>query len=850
MGLVYEAEQERPQRRVAVKIVRPGVVPEAVLRRFEREYEFLGRLQHPGIAQIYQAGVAETPYGPQPYFAMELVKGRRLDEYVRATNPPLRERLLLVASIADAVQHAHERGIIHRDLKPANILVNASGEPKVLDFGIARAARDAGHTGGPTAAGEVLGTLRYMSPEQIAGDPAALDTRTDVYSLGVLLYEVLAGRLPYDLDRTSLGDVLRTIREEEPLRLRLAAPAVPADVETIVEKALEKDKERRYHAVSELADDLRRFLRDEPITARPASAAYQVRKFARRHKAIVAGVLVSLLVLIAGVVTTSWQAVRARRAELAAQARAQDAETERAKAEAATSFLTQMLTAVDPAQARGRDVSVREALDAAAAKIDAGAMAAQPAVEIAVRNAIGTTYGSLGLFEPAERQLRASVAAETRAGAGPLVRADTQSRLVAVLYPAGKLAEATEAARESLALRRASLDRTHVDVAESLDDLGAMLMASGDTAGAEPLMRESLAIRRARLPAGDPKLAVGLNNLGYLLWRKGSLADAEAMYREALSIDRRALGDEHPEIPLKMLNLAVLLRDRGRSAEAEVLATQSLAIRRRILGPRHPVISNTLDVLAGALEDRGENSQAEAHMREALSIARDAYGDVHRETVRLQNNLGWLLWKMGRYTEAEPLLRAAVAGAPKTYGPAHRVARLSAANLAHNQNALGRYRPAETIAREVLERYRQAPDDHTIVTALLALGQSLIAQRRAAEAIPYLREALAEIDRAPQPRFPWFDGELRSVLGEALAAQGQVSDADPLLVSGYERLERTASTTPFACRRAAIVRLVAFYTAGGRPDDAAIWQIRLRTLDASKPTRLAAASRRGGAGIP
>jgi eukaryotic-like serine/threonine-protein kinase len=253
MGIVYEAEQERPQRRVALKIVRPGLVPAAVLRRFELEYEFLGRLHHPGIAQIYQAGIAETEYGPQPYFAMELIRGKRLDEYVRVNAPSLGDRLVLVAAIADAVQHAHHRGIIHRDLKPANILVTEAGEPKILDFGIARAAHDGLVSTVHTVAGEVLGTVSYMSPEQISGNISELDTRSDVYALGVILYEVLAERLPYELDRKSLAEAARIIHDAEPTRLTFATRAAPADVETIVAKALEKEKERRYSSAAELA---------------------------------------------------------------------------------------------------------------------------------------------------------------------------------------------------------------------------------------------------------------------------------------------------------------------------------------------------------------------------------------------------------------------------------------------------------------------------------------------------------------------------------------------------------------------------------------------------------------------
>jgi tetratricopeptide (TPR) repeat protein len=843
MGIVYEAEQERPQRRVALKIVRPGIVPAAVLRRFELEYEFLGRLHHPGIAQIYQAGVEDTDYGPQPYFAMELVRGKRLDDYVSSKAPTLRDRLLLVAAIADAVQHAHHRGIIHRDLKPANILVTDAGDPKVLDFGIARAAHDGLLTSVQTVAGEVLGTISYMSPEQVSGDISALDTRSDVYALGVILYEVLAERSPYELDRKSFAEAARIIHDEEPTRLRSATGAVPADVETIVAKALEKEKERRYGSASELADDIRRFLRDEPIAARPPSATYQIRKYARRHKAIVAGVVACLLALLIGVVATSWQAVRARRAERLAEARALEAEEEKAKAEAVTSFLTEMLASVDPSQARGRDVSVREALDAAAARIDSSPMAKQPAVEIAVRDAIGTTYGSLGLFDAAERQLRAAIDLETRTGAAALVRAGTHARLVNVLYGAGKHAEAVQAAREALRLRREALGASHPDVAASLDDLGAMLMASGDAGGAEPLMRESLAIRRTLLPADDPQLAVGLNNLAYVIWRKGNLQEAESMYREALSIDRRRLGDDHPEVPTKLINLAVVLRDQGRPDAAEPLAREAVAIRRRILGDQHPELANALDTLSGVLEDQGEIAEAEVLLREALSIAQRTYGELNLNTARIHHNLGWVLCKQGVYADAEPHLRTAVLNIPKTYGPTYRGARLAASNLAHTLNGLGDVRGAESTARQALALYREAPTDRMVVTALIALSHALMAQQRQAEAMPYLREALDSVERYPQIRFPWFKGEVQSTLGAALATRGEPREAEKLLLAGYEGLRDVPSTPPPRLR-AALERLVVFYVANGRSAEAAAWRKRLQGFDSSRRAATAATPRR------
>lgn len=827
MGIVYEAEQERPSRRVALKILRPGLIPTEVMRRFELEYEFLGRLHHPGIAQIFQAGIEDTAYGAQPYFAMELVVGRRLDEYVRAKRPTLRERLLLVAAIADAVQHAHHRGIIHRDLKPANILVTDAGEPKVLDFGIARAAHHGLMTTVQTGAGEVLGTLSYMSPEQVSGDLSSLDTRSDVYALGVILYEVLAERPPYELDRKPFAEAARIIHEEEPTRLRSATGSVPSDVETIVIKALEKEKERRYSSAADLADDIRRFLRDEPIAARPPSAAYQVRKYARRHKAIVAGVLACLAVLVAGVAATAWQAVRATRAERTAEARAREAEVERAKAEAVTSFLTQTLGSVDPARAQGREVTVREALDAAAEKIDAGTMAKQPEVEAAVRNEIGSTYGSLGLYEPAERQLRTAIALESRIGAPARVRADSHARLVDVLYGAGKSAAAIPVAEEALRLRREALGPMHADVASSLDDLGAVIVATGDTARAEPLMRESLAIQRKVLPPDDPRLAVGLNNLAFLVWRKGNPQDAEAMFREALAIDRKAFGNLHPEVLTRLLNIAVVMRDEQRSAEAEPLAREGVEGRRKILGPEHRELAEGMDVLAGVLEDQGRYGEAEKVLREALTVADRKDRELTLTTARLQHNLGWLLWKQGKYAEAEPLLRAGAANLPKTYSPTHRFARLAVANLARDLTSRGDPRAGESAARDALALYRKAPADQAVATALVALGEALIAQRRHDEAAPLLREAVDVIADRPPVRFPWIKGDAQSTLGGVLAAQEQSGEAEKLLLAGYEHLKNTPSAPP-PLRRAAIERLVSFYAASGRPADAAAWRARLQ----------------------
>lgn len=305
MGIVYEAVQETLQRTVALKVLRAGVLSAQAERRFEYESEFLGRLQHPGIARIYDSGRAETAFGSQPYFAMELVIGESLTAHADRLELSARARIELLARVADAVQHAHQQGVVHRDLKPDNVLVDETGQPKILDFGIARAVdADLQRTTLETHVGQILGTLAYMSPEQAAGDPAAIDLRTDVYALGVLLYELLAGRLPLEVSDRGLAEAVRVIQEEQPRRLSTVHASLRGDVDTIVGTALAKEKERRYVSAAALAEDLRRFLRDEPIAARPASQLYVLGKFVRRNKVVVAATGAVLLSLVGGLLAS------------------------------------------------------------------------------------------------------------------------------------------------------------------------------------------------------------------------------------------------------------------------------------------------------------------------------------------------------------------------------------------------------------------------------------------------------------------------------------------------------------------------------------------------------------------
>jgi len=315
MGTVYEAVQDHPQRAVALKVIRADFASSDLLRRFARESELLGRLQHPGIAQIYDAGTAETAQGPQPYFAMELVRGQTLTDYWKSHDLELKQRLELFTRICDAVHYAHQEGIVHRDLKPANILVDQTGQPKILDFGVARVTNADVQATRQTTMGEVIGTLQYMSPEQVNADPLDLDARSDVYSLGVILYEMVSGQLPYDLGNKLIYEAAKIIVVDDPAPLSSIDRRLRGDVEIIAAKALEKEKERRYASADELASDIRRFLRDQPIVARPASSIYQLKKFTRRNRALVGGLALAAAFLVVGSVVSVLLAIRATKAE-------------------------------------------------------------------------------------------------------------------------------------------------------------------------------------------------------------------------------------------------------------------------------------------------------------------------------------------------------------------------------------------------------------------------------------------------------------------------------------------------------------------------------------------------------
>ncbi len=736
MGVVYEAEQDKPHRRVALKVIRPGCATPSSLRRFEHESQMLGRLQHPGIAQIFEADTADTGNGPQPYFAMEFIHGLPLGTYCHKHDCGTRQQLELMSKVCDAIQHAHVEGVVHRDLKPSNILVDKAGQPKVLDFGVARAAdSDLQLTTMQTDVAQLIGTIPYMSPEQASGDPDELDTRSDIYALGVIIYELLAGRLPYDLNRRVIPEAVRVIREEDPTPLSSINQVFRGDVETIVAKALEKDKNRRYQSAAELASDIRRHLRDEPITARRASTLYQFRKFARRNRVLVGATVSVFLALLGGATVSTWQAVRATNAERLAQdrlrqaqqaqiaeaeqrERAQDneqqARRELRKFEAVNEILQEMLTSIDPSEPGSNpEVTVREVLDRTAARLDNESLIDQPEVEASVRTTVGNTYRALGLFEEAEPHLRSAVRIRrTLYPDGHPDLAHSLNKLARLVQERGNYDDAEPLFREALAMHRALHGDEHEDVAKLMSNLGWLLNVKDQYEQAEQLQRQALAMRRELLGNNHSSVATSLNNLAVLLYSTLRHAEAEPLLRESLAIDRelrgehpnvattmtslglvlgqlgrhdeaesllrralemreRLVGTEHPDYATGLSNLAALLRDTNQLEEAELLFRQALVSLRRLLGDRHPQVGTTLSNLAGLLVDQGEDDAAVPLYRETLDIWRAAYGATHTRTLSAMHKLSGLYVQRGEYAAAETLIAEALTAARRTWPEGH-----------------------------------------------------------------------------------------------------------------------------------------------------------------------------------
>jgi non-specific serine/threonine protein kinase/serine/threonine-protein kinase len=722
MGEVWLAEQKHPvRRRVAIKLIKAGMSTREVVARFEAERQALAMMDHPAIATVFDAGSTADGH---PYFVMEYVPGVPITEHCDTHNLPVRERLELFIQVCEGVQHAHQKAIIHRDLKPSNVLVSVQdgkARPKIIDFGIAKAtAQFLSETTLYTNLGAMIGTPEYMSPEQTGLTSQDVDTRTDVYSLGAILYELMVGALPFDsgdLRRGGYEGLRKKILEAEPPRpstrvrtlgersaissknRRTVSAALSSqlkgDLDWIAMKALEKDRTRRYGSPSDLAADVRRHLDNEAVLACPPSIAYRGKKFVRRHRF---GVAVAAVAAVLLVVFSGAMALQARRI-----ARERDrANLEAQKSQRVTEFLTGLFRLSDPNPVESNTVTAREILDKGSDKI-ARELHNQPVIQAKLMDTMGMVYVSLGLYDRATPLVENALSIRRNVlGWENQEVAESLDHVGYLAFEKGDLAGAEKSLREALAMQRKLLGNQHLDVTESLSNL-AMALRYKETkeavSEAEQDYREALATRRKLLGGDDPAIAQSLNNLAMVLYaNKRDYAAAEPLFREAVDMNRRLLGDEHPEVSTTLNNLALLLRDQGRYDDSEQMFRKALAIQTKVYGEAHPRLAVTFTNLASVLQRKGDYRGAEPLYRRSIELNRKAFPEGDWQIATIKSLLGGCLVADHQYVEAEPLLLESYPIIKSNFGPAHNRTQVAARRIVDLYNGWGKPQKAAPYA--------------------------------------------------------------------------------------------------------------------------------------------------------
>lgn len=745
MGLVYEAEQEGLRRRVALKVIEADAATPDSLRRFQHEAELLARLQHPGIAQIYESGQFDDCGQMRPFLVMELVDGVPVTTYARALD--LRSRIDLLARICDAVQHAHQRGVIHRDLKPSNILAEPDGRPRILDFGVARAID--GHTLATsmhTGAGQLVGTLAYMSPEQAAGATNDIDTRSDIYALGVLGYEMLVGRLPHDPRGHPMHEVARTIIEVDPPSPRSVDRSLSGDVDVILRKALAKRPVDRYQSASELASDLRRHLQDEPILARAPGTWDHVRRLARRYRGVLALACTALAFLVLALGATVWGYVTAVEARDRQKTLTAAAERESRLSVEIVEFARAMIGAIEPNVAGDSDTTLlRRILDDAARRIDENPNAA-PEVESSIRSMVGFTYRAIGEVDSAKPHLeRALLLYEQHLGANSRRTIEAMENLAGLRRDEGRLDEAASLYRE--ALRR--------------------LPSEG--------------------PEADPLRLMILNNLSFLLRIMGSLDEASEHLVFVIRVRRESLGNEHPDTLTAIHNLGAVRRGQGLLQEAEALFRTAYEGRERVLGADHVLTSFSAANLGIVLQNLGRLEEAETLARRAFERCVAVLGPTHPSTLRAEMNLGVILSSQAKYEESAKVLRHVADAMGASLGTEHPETILPYTNLAAVERACGRPAEALAILEDVVLRAARAlgPGHEQTVQAATERTLALLDLDRTVDALSQAEESLSVAEANLRPAHP---ERLRAVgtLGIVLIKLGRIEEAERRLRAAYE----------------------------------------------------------------
>ncbi|MBX3352336.1 MAG: serine/threonine protein kinase [Phycisphaeraceae bacterium] len=747
MGLVYLAEQASTGQRVALKFLRPGLVSRQAMRRFEREAKMLGRLQHRAIARAIDAGsMSLAPGAPaQPYIAMEFVEGVPITRYVELARPGLSDRLTMLAELAHAAHHAHTRGVIHRDLKPSNVLVTPEGRVKVLDFGVARAIEESDDGQGAqfTEAGSLIGTLAYMSPEQASGDAREADTRSDVFALGLIMLETLTGRGPEPLHTSTLAEALRRASERDVSADRGALAALPRDVRVIVRTATAREPSRRYQSAEQLASDIERYLRKEPISARPPSAVYHATRFAQRHTGAAAATLLVALSIVGGAALAGRQAVIATRERDKAVAAEESAS-------AVNRLLVDMLTSADPERSLGRDLTVRDVLAQAESVIASNTGATErPGVEGSLRGAIGRSYYGLGMYDEADAQL--TRAAELLSRVGPdawKARNDSVRYLGLVATQRGDVESALALARESHAELQLRLGADHPDTIQAEAEIARAVYSSGSVDEGMTMFLD-IAERAERALGVEDNIAMTLrHNYATALIDRGDFRGSAEQLAVVLERRSRTLGPEHPQTLYAKNNLATTLVRLGENERAERLLRETLEGRRRVLGESHPETANVAMNLGNLLATSGRAEEAEPLVRAALDAFGARFGDAHLRTATAINILAYLVEQRGELDEAERLYRRSLAAVEAMSGVLAADTLAPMNNLAMLLSDKGEHGQADAIFVELISRTTAlAGAQHPFVAVFTSnRAMNLTRAGRADEAVALLEACIPALE--------------------------------------------------------------------------------------------------------
>ena len=723
MGIVYLAEQQEPiRRKVALKVIKPGMDSKAVIARFEAERQALALLEHPNIAHVLDAGTTETG---RPYFVMEYVKGLPITEHCDLHKLTIEERLQLLQQVCQAVQHAHQKGIIHRDIKPSNILVSMEGDrvvSKIIDFGVAKAlAHPLTERTLATEDSQLLGTPEYMSPEQADMATEDIDTRSDIYSLGVLLYVLLTGVLPFDSNTlreggienirktiretnpktpstrlAKLGDEARKVAENRRTEIHTLARHLKKELEWIPLKAMRKERSERYRSASELADDIENYLNGIPLIAGPTGTGYKVKKFVRRNRVLVGSIAAAVVVLVVGVMVSTVFAVGQARART-------EAERQTRISEAVSNFLrNDLLASVDPSKAKGRELTIRSFLANASESLQ-DRFHDEPLVEASIRTTLGWTYRMLGDLKAAEPHLaRALQIRKEQLGQEHPETLETMGLLFWVYGDRGRYGQAQQLGVQELEISRRIFGDEHPTTLEYMQAVGYAYIGLGRYDEAEQLYARTAQILR-RVP-GEPHPWSGY--LGQLRQKQGRYNESESLYLKALEMQRRVLGDEHSYTLSSMQGLARLYTDEGRYSEAEQQFVEALETCRRVRREDHPATLGNVNDLAVLRTKQKQYDQAEILFDEALKGRRRELGNDHPDTLQTFNDFGVLRREQGQYEEAARLLNETLEGRKTKLGPDHPDTLGTMHELAVLYKQQERYEEAEELLRKVIEGRR------------------------------------------------------------------------------------------------------------------------------------------------